>query len=227
MSIRDNWLAFQEQLEKTAQTYGRDPSSIKVMAVSKTRNIEEIVEARNAGLDLFGENRVEEASGKFASLERSQFPLYLIGHLQSNKAVRIDSRYAGVHSVDSVKIASRLSLIRTKINEPLEVLLQVNTSGEDSKSGFEDPNLLAEAAAEISEMPNLVLRGVMTMAPFVEDEEVVRRCFSLCRDWCRRIEHSISGKPVLSMGMSSDFQWAVAEGSSLLRIGTTIFGGRQ
>lgn len=226
MSIRENWLAFQDSLENIAGIYHRDPSSITVMAVSKTRSVDEIMEAGKSGLGLFGENRVEEASEKFALLDPVQYPLYLIGHLQSNKVGRIDARYNGVHSVDTLKIAERLSRYREKIQCQLEILLQVNTSREESKSGFRDPVQLAESAAEIAQLPYLKLRGLMTMAPFVDDESEVRNCFSVCREWSERIGNFIIGVPVLSMGMSSDYKWAVAEGSNMLRIGTTIFGGR-
>lgn len=226
MSIRDHWLEFRTSLEIYANKYNRNPESITVMAVSKTRSVEEIIEAEEAGLKLFGENRVEEASDKFADLDPLKYPLYLIGHLQSNKVNKIDARYAGVHSVDSLKIAQRLSAQRVMIGKPLEILLQVNTSGEVSKSGISNLALLREIASEIAEMPYLELHGLMTMAPFVDNEAIVRSCFSLCREWSEKISNVFKGEPVLSMGMSSDFEWAVAEGSNLLRIGTTIFGGR-
>ncbi|MCD6342892.1 MAG: alanine racemase, partial [Spirochaetaceae bacterium] len=116
---------------------------------------------------------------------------------------------------------------RESITSPLEILLQVNTSGESSKSGFHNLESLSDAAAQIAQMPYLKLRGLMTMAPFVDDETVVRNCFSLCREWSESLKASIEGVPVLSMGMSSDYKWAVAEGSTMLRIGTTLFGGRE
>jgi len=226
MSINDNWKLFHENLEKTAADCKRDMDSITVMAVSKTRSVEEIIEAYSSGLRIFGENRVEEASEKFIRLDPEKFPLYLIGHLQSNKVSKIDLRYTAVHSVDSLKIARRLSHFRESITAPLEILLQVNTSGESSKSGFPNLGSLSDAAEQIAQMPYLKLRGLMTMAPFVDDETVVRNCFSLCREWSESIKSSIEGNLVLSMGMSSDYKWAVAEGSTMLRIGTTLFGGR-
>jgi len=168
----------------------------------------------------------EEASDKFSRLSPEQFPLYLIGHLQSNKVGKIDSRFMAVHSIDSVKLARRLSRHRESIQHPLEILLQVNTSGEISKSGFSEMEVLKDAAAEISALPYLKLQGLMTMAPFVDDEKTVRSCFSLCREWSGMIKQYCGESPVLSMGMSSDYRWAVAEGSTMLRIGTTLFGGR-
>ena len=227
MSIKDNWKLFQENLEKTAADCKRDTDAITVMAVSKTRSVEEIIEAYSSGLRIFGENRVEEASEKFMRLDSEKYPLYLIGHLQSNKVSKIDHRYTAVHSVDSLKLARRLSHFRESIKSPLEILLQVNTSGESSKSGFHNLESLSDAAAQIAQMPYLKLRGLMTMAPFVDDEIVVRNCFSLCREWSESLKASIEGVPVLSMGMSSDYKWAVAEGSTMLRIGTTLFGGRE
>jgi len=227
MPIADNLRTLRDKLNAFANQYARDISSIRVMAVSKTRSASEIVEAREAGITDFGENRVEEASAKFASLDAAVYPLYFIGHLQSNKASRIDTRYQGVYSVDSVRIATRLSRYRATIGKALDVLLQVNTSGERSKSGFVDPVYFLEAAEEIAEMPFLILRGVMTMAPFVDDEKMVRKCFSSCRSWYDNIAGCIAGEPILSMGMSSDYRWAVAEGSNHLRLGTAIFGDRQ
>ena len=226
MSIKENLRAFQDDLDAAAAHYGRDAAAIKVMAVSKTRSVEEIVEARAAGLDLFGENRVEEAAGKFAALDAKDYPLVLIGHLQGNKAAKIDRRFSGVHSVDSEKIAERLSRRRDAEGAPLEILLQVNTSGEEAKSGFRDRVAFAEAAERISRLPMITLRGVMTMAPFVDDEAVVRACFAACREWSEDIRGLVDGDPVLSMGMSTDYAWAVAEGSTMLRIGTTLFGRR-
>jgi len=227
MSIKDNWKFFQEKLEDAANFYNRDSDSITVMAVSKTRTVEEIIEAEASGLRIFGENRVEEASEKFSRLDQDQFPLYLIGHLQSNKVGKIGSRFRAVHSVDSLKLALRLSRHRESIQHSLEVLLQVNTSGEHSKSGFSELEILKDAAAEISVLPYLKLRGLMTMAPFVDDEKTVRSCFSLCREWSEAVKPYCDGTPELSMGMSSDYRWAVAEGSTMLRIGTTLFGGRE
>ena len=227
MSIRENWKIFQDDLEAASMDYGRSLQDITVMAVSKTRTVDEILAAGEAGLVLFGENRVEEATEKFSTLDAESYPLYLIGHLQSNKVSRIGARFAGVHSVDSMKIAKRLSAHRKEIRLPLEILLQVNTSGEESKSGFTELNRFVEEAQEIAELPFLELKGLMTMAPFVNDERVVRDCFALCREWSERIGHLVEGGLILSMGMSSDYRWAVAEGSSMIRIGTSIFGARE
>ncbi len=226
MAISDNLKIFQDNLVSAAQAAGRNPENITLMAVSKTRSVEEIIEARQAGLKLFGENRVDEASEKFASLDSFEYPLVLIGHLQSNKASGIDRRYSAVHSVDSMKIARKLSAVRQAIETPLEVLIQVNTSGEESKTGFRDRSEFLDAAGEIAELPFLNLKGVMTMAPFVDNEKIVRDCFAACREWSAGMEEIIQGPVTLSMGMSSDFPWAIAEGSTLLRIGTTIFGAR-
>ena len=252
MSIADNWAIFQDDLAHAAQRYGRGPDEITVMAVSKTRSAREIREARSAGLTLFGENRTDEASGKFEGLDAEDYPLYLIGHLQSGKASRITRRFNGVHSVDSIRIARKLSKVRAQASSsapvstspqapapaapassapspppPLEVLIQVNTSGEESKSGFRDPEEFKDAAAQIAAMPGILFKGVMTMAPFVDNEAIVRGCFAECRRRLEDVKPLISGAPVLSMGMSSDYRWAAAEGSTLLRIGTAIFGNRE
>ena len=227
MSLLKNWTVFRDDLARAVQRYGRGPERIKVMAVSKTRGVDEIRQARGAGLSLFGENRVDEALSKFEGLPPADYPLCLIGRLQSNKAARISSRFAAVHSVDSIRIAQKLSKVREQINAPLEVLIQVNTSGEESKSGFRDRLEFQDAAAQIAAMPAIVFKGVMTMAPFVDNEALVRRCFAQCRQWLEAVQSLTVGPPVLSMGMSSDYQWAVAEGSTMLRIGTSLFGSRE
>ncbi len=230
MAIRDNWLRFKDDFEHTAALCGRNPEHIGIMAVSKTRPVDDIIAAGEAGLSLFGENRIEEAMEKFSGLDMTKYPLYIIGHVQGNKVSKIGPRVAGVHSVDSLKIARKLSEQRSKSPEdgsPLEILVQVNTSGEESKSGFRDKVALRDAAAEIASMPSLMFKGLMTMAPFIDDEKTVRDCFSLCREWAQDVSAWIKETPVLSMGMSSDYKWAVAEGSTLLRIGTNIFGRRE
>ena len=215
-------LAFRDRLAKTANTYGRDSSKIEIMAVSKTRSTKKILEANACGISLFGENRIEEACDKFSASEG--LGLYMIGHLQSRKVKRIDTRFAGVHSVDSLGIAKKLSKRALESKKNLEILLQVNTSGEKTKFGFDDYSSFVDAAAEISRLPFLNLKGLMTMAPFTNNESVIRSCFSKCRRWGEDIAGMIEGKVILSMGMSSDFQWAIAEDSNLLRIGNAIFG---
>lgn len=226
MTIADRWSRCREEIDDAANEYGRRSSEIQVMAVSKTRSVQEIKAAQAAGLTGFGENRVNEAMEKFAELNAETYPLYLIGHLQGNKVQKINLRFTGVHSVDSLALAKKLSRHREQLRTPLEILLQVNTSGEESKTGFHDRGAFIAAAAEIAALPYLKLRGLMTMAPFVDDEAIVRRCFSRCREWSEHIADEIEGSPILSMGMSSDFRWAIAEGSSLLRIGTIVFGSR-
>ncbi len=227
MTIKERWIHCQEEIEKAADYYGRQVSEIRVMAVSKTRSVQEIKDAQTEGLRYFGENRVDEAVEKFAQLDEHLYPLYFIGHLQSNKIRKISKRFAGIHSVDSLPLAEKISRHREQIRMPLEILLQVNTSSEKSKSGFTDRNEFIDAAEVISKLPCLHLKGVMTMAPFVDDEGIVRQCFSQCREWSEHIRNDVDGSLTLSMGMSTDFRWAIAEGSTLLRIGTVLFGGRD
>jgi pyridoxal phosphate enzyme (YggS family) len=229
MSVKENYASFMDSLSEAALRYGRNLDDITVMAVSKTRSVQEIKEASEAGLKVFGENRVDEAAVKFSDKQLENLPLYLIGHLQTNKVKKITPRFSGVHSVDSLKKAELLSRERIKYPEaaPLEILIQVNTSGEESKSGFRDKNEFLETASAVSSLPAVVLKGLMTMAPFTDNEKTVRECFSLCREWSLDAAQYIDGETVLSMGMSSDYRWAVAEGSTLLRIGTLLFGRRN
>ena len=128
MSIADNWAIFQDDLAHAAQRYGRGPDEITVMAVSKTRSAQEIREARSAGLTLFGENRTDEAAGKFEGLDPADYPLYLIGHLQSGKASRITRRFTGVHSVDSIRIARKLSKVRAQASASAPPQAQASAS---------------------------------------------------------------------------------------------------
>ena len=219
--LEKNWAKLQENIEETAIRYGRKSNEINVMVVSKGRGVCLVKHILDLGSRIFGENRVQEATEKFSREETGGADIYMIGHLQTNKAKKIDALFKGVHSVDSLKLARMLSSHRA--DSDIEVLLQVNTSGEKSKSGFRDEVEMSEAAAEIAALPGLNLKGVMTMAPFVNDEKIIRHSFSRARFWLEGIERVVEGEPVLSMGMSPDYRWAIAEGSTMLRIGSAIF----
>lgn len=227
MSIRENLERVRDDLRRAAVRSGRGEDAVRLMAVSKTRGVEEIRLAVDAGVTLFGENRVKEAAEKFGEIPDGD--LVLIGHLQSNKIRYLSNRFRGVHSVDSISLARGLSDRRAGGEIPLELFLQVNTSGEPTKSGFHDIEKLGDAVGEIRSLPGLKIRGLMTMAPFVDDEKVVRECFARCREWSEKINTFYPDLEAqqLSMGMTSDYRWAVAEGSTLVRIGTAIFGERS
>ena len=198
------------------------------MAVSKNHPREAVIEAMATGQRLFGENRVQEAVEKFSGID-GDFDLHIIGHLQRNK-VRDALSVAGlVQSVDSSRILRRISSISAEMGQHRDILIEVNTSGEESKFGLRGEKELFSLLEEALELPMLRPTGLMTMAPFVDDEKPIRASFRRLRELFLRIErdYSPSGWKVLSMGMSSDFPIAIEEGSTLLRIGTAIFGGRD
>ncbi|KPK06104.1 MAG: hypothetical protein AMS20_05395 [Gemmatimonas sp. SG8_28] len=200
---------------------------IRIVAVTKGHGLDAARAALGAGLSDLGENRVQEGSEKIASLASETARWHLIGHLQTNKAKLIPGAFAMVHSMDSVRVAEALdrAVARRAGVGRLEVLLQVNVAGEDQKSGcspVEAPAIAAAAAA----LPGLELRGLMTMAPYTDDEGVQRQVFASLRRIREELEAQGLSLPELSMGMSGDFRAAVAEGATLLRLGTVLFGER-
>lgn len=226
--IRDNIAAVWERIDAAARRSGRDASRVALVAVSKFHAADEVEAAVRAGLSLFGESRVQEALGKFPGL-RERHPgirLHMIGHLQSNKAKAAAGLFDCVQSVDSPAIAERLSAVAGN-GAAMELLCEVHT-GEESKSGFRSADELWACLDAAAALPGLRFRGLMTMAPFTEDPGPVRASFralaALGREWERR--YPDLGRPVLSMGMSNDYEIAVEEGSDMLRIGTAIFGER-
>ena len=198
-----------------------------LVAVTKAHPPEALRAALAMGLTDLGENRVEEMEGKVALLGRDAATWHMIGHLQSRKAALAVGLADLVHSVDSIKLGRRLSRFAQEDGRTLPALVQVNTAGEDAKSGFA-PDEMLERLHELLELPNLEIRGLMTMAPFVEDEGVLRATFA----GLRRIHEDARGKldqyrgTELSMGMTNDFELAVEEGSTMVRLGTALFGER-
>jgi pyridoxal phosphate enzyme (YggS family) len=230
MSIAENIARVRERMEAAARRAARSPGEIELMAVSKTVAPEQIADAHAAGLRLFGENRVQEFAAKADSLRGlAEARWHLIGHLQTNKAGKAAELFAAVESVDSVRLAEKLDTAAGATGKMLEVLIEVNLWGEQTKSGVrskDELNLLLDRAPE---WPNLQVRGLMAIPPFFDDLERVRRHFRQMRDL--RDEIARSGLPavrmdVLSMGMSHDFEVAIEEGSTRVRVGTAIFGER-
>jgi hypothetical protein len=226
--IRDNLLRVQERVAAAARKADRRSEEITLIGVSKTQPAEAIRVAYEAGLRHFGENRVQEWEGKRAALGDLQATWHLVGHLQSNKAVRAAGLFHSVDSLDDFALAERLERAREGQNDPrkLRVLLEVRVEEEKSKSGVK----VEEAAALVEKvvaLSRLELAGLMCIPPFLEDAEKVRPYFRrLCelRDsLVRKIGREL---PVLSMGMSHDFEVAVEEGATEVRVGTAIFGNR-
>jgi pyridoxal phosphate enzyme (YggS family) len=216
-----------EAIAEAAASAGRDPASVRLVAVSKGHPVEAAEAALDAGILDLGENRVEELEGKVARLGR-RARWHLIGHLQSRKAARALEAAELIHSLDSLKLAERLSrAAEEQGRERVPVLLQVNVSGEETKGGFSGAGAL-ESLVEVAEVPRLRVEGLMTMAPLTEDERVLRATFRGLRallEALRRARPEVGA--ALSMGMTNDLRIAVEEGSTMVRIGTALFGDRE
>ncbi len=220
-SIHDNLQAVRQRICRAAEAAGRDPGSVTLLAVSKTHPAALVDEALAAGQRAFGENYVQEALEKMDTLAGRDAEWHLIGPLQSNKTRQVAARFDWVQSVDSEKIARRLSGQRSGSLPPLNVLIQVNVSGEATKSGVAPGDVPALAAA-IKGMPRLRLRGLMAIPEPGADAARYRELRALYE----RLKGSL-GLDTLSIGMSDDLETAIAEGSTMVRVGTAIFGARQ
>jgi pyridoxal phosphate enzyme (YggS family) len=226
--IRSNIDAIKQRIAAAAERAGRDPLSIKLMAVTKTVGPERILKAIEAGLTMLGENYVQEAKDKIAAIgDHAQW--HMIGHLQTNKAKYAVKLFDCVHSVDRLELAQELDKRAGQINRKLNVLIEVNVSGEESKSGTEKTQAL-ELVRQVALLPNLAVRGLMTMAPYSDNPENSRPYFKALRD----LRDDINGVGIagismdeLSMGMTDDFEMAIEEGATIIRIGRAIFGKRQ
>ncbi|MDR2768059.1 MAG: YggS family pyridoxal phosphate-dependent enzyme [Treponema sp.] len=227
--IADRIEGIGERIEKACDRAGRKRSEVSLMAVSKFHEAGEILEALNAGVRLFGENRVQEAERKFPPLRKEgAFALHMIGSLQRNKAKNALEVFDAVQSLDRDGLIVTLGKLCAERNKTIPVLLELHT-GEESKSGYPDEESLFRAAEIICGFPALRLEGLMTMAPCTEAEEPVRRSFralvkARAALKARFPELSLD---TLSMGMTNDFEAAIEEGSTLVRIGTAIFGERK
>jgi pyridoxal phosphate enzyme (YggS family) len=232
MSIAENIAQVQERIAAAARRARRNPDEIMLMAVSKTFPAERIREAYDAGLRVFGENRVQEFAGKADALaDLRDVEWHLIGHLQTNKAAKATELFDGVDSVDSVRTAEKLNGFAASAGKILPVLIEINVGGEKAKSGVAPGSKeLEEILQGAPQWGNLTIRGLMTVPPYAEDPEGSRPYFRQLG----QIRDSISaralpkiGTAVLSMGMSHDFQAAIEEGATCVRIGTAIFGQRE
>jgi pyridoxal phosphate enzyme (YggS family) len=215
-----------ERIEAARARAGRS-DEVTLVAVTKTHPAEVVRAAIAAGIADVGENRVQEMDEKVAEVGRDAVRWHLIGHLQRNKASRAVALADLVHSLDSVRLAEALSAEAVKAGVIVPALVQVNTSGEESKFGLA-PDQAVDAVGRMAELPGLRLEGMMTMAPFTDDRDVIRRTFSgarRLRDQAQRQVPAFTGRH-LSMGMSNDFEAAVEEGSTLVRVGSTLFGER-
>jgi pyridoxal phosphate enzyme (YggS family) len=227
MSIPRNLATITERIRTTAVNAGRDPSSVRLVAVSKTRPAADIIAAYQAGQTLFGENYIQELVPKLAEV-REPVQWHVIGHLQSNKVKYIAGQVALIHSVDRISLAQEIDRQWGRCGAVCEVLIQVNISGEATKSGTTEEGAI-RLVRDCGRLPNLRVKGLMTMPPFFDNPEAARPCFAELR----RLADVIAAERIpgvamteLSMGMSGDFEAAIQEGATLVRVGTAIFGER-
>ncbi len=231
MSIAENIAGIRERMAAAAARVKRDTNAITLMAVTKTVEPERIRQAYEAGLRVFGENRVQEFGEKQEALrDLRDAEWHLIGHLQSNKAKKAAESFQAVDSVDSLRLAEKLNEAARQLGRTLPVLIEIKVSEEESKAGIEmDSPELEELLLGAAELGNLQVRGLMTVPPFTEDPEGARLYFRTLRDLRDRIAlRKLPGvsMDVLSMGMSHDFEVAIEEGSTCVRVGSAIFGSR-
>jgi pyridoxal phosphate enzyme (YggS family) len=217
--------AVREQIRAAAVRAGRDPSAVRLVAVSKTHPASAVAEAVEAGQRVFGESRVQEARDKIPACPPG-LDWHFIGHLQKNKVRQALPLFGFFHSIDSTALAQAMDRIAGETNKPVEGLLEINVSGEATKYGFTPDELRAEFAA-LSKLPHLRLRGLMTMAPYSDHPEDARPVFRALRELRDELQSAHDCPlPELSMGMSGDFVPAIEEGATLVRVGSSIFGAR-
>lgn len=222
-TIAENSATVLERIAAASRTAGRDPATVGLLAVSKTKPAAALREAAAAGLRDFGENYLQEALDKQPALADLPLVWHFIGPIQSNKTRAIASHFDWVHSVDRLKIAQRLAEQRPPERGPLNICLQVNVSGEASKSGCH-PDELPALATAVSQLPNLRLRGLMAIPEPTDDPASQRAAFARLRTMSETLNLNLD---TLSMGMSQDLEAAIAEGATWVRVGTALFGARD
>jgi len=226
--VKENYNYVKQQVEETAKACGRDPKEITLIAVSKTKPLENIEELIEIGVEDFGENKVQELCDKYEHVSQP-VRFHLIGHLQTNKVKYIVDKACLIHSVDSLKLAQTIQKEAAKKQVIAQILIEVNVAEEDSKFGLHTEDVIP-FIQEISTMPNLHVNGLMTIAPFVDDPEDNRKYFRTLK----QLSLDITSKNidnidmnVLSMGMTNDYKVAIEEGATMVRVGTAIFGARN
>ena len=223
--VTENFRKIQDLLAKAAVDAGRAPEEIRLLAVSKTKSAEAVLEAYAAGQRDFGENFVQEGLEKIAAVGKKDAIWHFIGHLQANKTRAVADHFQWVHTIDRLKIARRLSEQRPDDAGPLDVCIEVNIDEEASKSGV-PPGEVADLAAAVAELPRLRLRGLMCLPAIREGFEEQRQPFARLREIRDSLNESGLSMDTLSMGMTADYAAAIHEGATIVRIGTAIFGAR-
>ena len=225
-TVHDNLKKILEEISLACEKANRRKDAVKLIAVSKTFPASDIQEAYDCGQRLFGENRVAELEGKTPVLP-GDIQWHLIGHLQSNKSSKAVENASWIHSVESEKLIRHIEKAAAPLNKKINILLEVNVSGEESKFGLHSFEEVLSCGLLAMEMPHIALKGLMTMAPFEAPEKVLHDTFAGLRQMRDKLETSLGTTlPELSMGMSGDYRIAIEEGATFVRIGTAIFGGR-
>ncbi|CAI2717726.1 YggS family pyridoxal phosphate-dependent enzyme [Nitrospina watsonii] len=227
-TLSDNLESICQRIRNAALKAGRDPESVRLVAVSKTVPEDRIQEAQAAGVHVFGENKVQEALRKIEQLGHDGYGWHFIGHLQKNKVKYVSGQFERVHSVDSAGLAEKLSAQSQEQGVVTAVLVQVNVSGEASKFGVE-PDALEDLLMKAGHLPGIAVKGLMTIPPFSENAEASRKYFAALRAMRDRLQaRNLPGISLdeLSMGMSHDFEIAIEEGATWVRVGTALFGQR-
>lgn len=224
-TVKDNLETINKKIKEAALKVNRDPQEIKLVAVTKTATLEQIKEAINEGVKIIGENKVQEAKEKYQVLT-TEVKWHLIGHLQTNKVKYAVEIFDLIHSVDSIKLAKEIDKRSVQFKKTIDVLIEVNISGEETKYGY-NPEKVEAFLKEISEFSGIRVRGLMTIPPISKNKEEVRPYFRRLRELSERIrDKNIKNIKMdyLSMGMTDDFEIAIEEGANMVRIGRGIFG---
>ena len=226
--IKENIKAVQDNIKRACERAGRDEKSVTLIAVSKTKPVSDIRQAMEAGMRVFGENKVQEIREKTEEI-KEDISFHMIGHLQANKVKYLPGKVCMIHSVDNVKLAQEIEKQFAKADMKIDVLIEVNMAGEESKFGL-SPQEVPSFVKEIAPLSHLNIRGLMTIAPYTEDPESNRVYFA----GLRRLKDEINDMHIpgvsmdtLSMGMTGDYEVAIEEGATFVRVGTGIFGARN
>lgn len=227
MSIKSNLEKVISDIRNTEAEFGRKDGSVKLLAVSKTKPVEDVIEAYNCGQRLFGENKVQEAEEKVPKLP-SDAQFHMIGHLQSNKVNKACQYFSCIQSVDSLKIAKKIDNRCKVLDKIMDIYLDINISGEESKTGFNNDDNLISVVNEILELKHIRVIGLMAIGSHVEDRELIKSSFKDLKELLFKLQNEVEGFTAdqLSIGMSGDYKEAIQMGSTMVRIGSSIFGSR-
>ena len=224
--IKENIHKLEEKINSICQKNGRNFNEITLIAVSKNNPASAVIETYKSGIFNFGENKAQELRDK-SELVSEPVKWHFIGHLQRNKVKYVVKAAELIHSVDSSKLADEIDKKAASENKKQKILIEINTSGEESKHGLKNNDDILELVEYTAGLKNIELTGLMTMAPYTADEKTIRKCFSFLRQLKEKINARGFNLSQLSMGMTNDYEIAIEEGSTMLRIGTAIFGERD